>query len=147
MPEVIGIDHIYIAVSDLNEAERFYDRVMKVLAFLKAPFQLDGEPHIQYYNRYFGYVLRPAASTTPNSPHAPGLHHLCFRVEGETEVRKAAEQLTALGISHSEPRLYPEYAPDYFAIFFTDPDGIVLEITNYRQERRQRYANWPSIEP
>jgi len=31
MPEVTGIDHIYIAVSDLARAERFYDTVMKAL--------------------------------------------------------------------------------------------------------------------
>ena len=38
-------------------------------------------------------------------------------------------------------RLYPEYAPDYYATFFSDPDGIRLEITNYRQERRKRFAD------
>lgn len=34
-------------------------------------------------------------------------------------------------VAHS---LYPEYAPDYYAIFFSDPDGIRLELTNFRQE-------------
>ena len=34
MPEVIGIDHIYIAVTDLDRAEAFYDRVMPVLGFI-----------------------------------------------------------------------------------------------------------------
>lgn len=28
MTEVIGIDHIYIAVSDMARAEAFYDRVL-----------------------------------------------------------------------------------------------------------------------
>ena len=31
--EIIGIDHIYIAVSDLNRAERFYDCMMKHCTF------------------------------------------------------------------------------------------------------------------
>ncbi len=31
--EIIGIDHIYIAVSDLNRSERFYDRMMKHCTF------------------------------------------------------------------------------------------------------------------
>jgi glyoxylase I family protein len=47
-----------------------------------------------------------------------------------------------LGIATSEPRTYPEYAPDYVATFFADPDGIRLEITNYRQERRDRHDHW-----
>ncbi len=54
----------------------------------------------------------------------------------------AARQLHAAGIPATEPRLYPEYAPDYIATFFTDPDGIRLEITNYRQERRDRHDRW-----
>ena len=31
MPEVIGIDHIYITVSNLGRSETFYDGVMEVL--------------------------------------------------------------------------------------------------------------------
>jgi len=38
--------------------------------------------------------------------------------------------------------LYPEYAPDYYATFFRDPDGVHLEVTNYRQERRKRFEDW-----
>ena len=41
MAEVIGIDHIYITVSDLDASERFYDRVMiDVLAFRKNRFSV-----------------------------------------------------------------------------------------------------------
>jgi multidrug efflux pump subunit AcrB len=61
MVEVIGIDHIYVTVSDLDASEQFYDRVMiEVLAFRKNKFSLAGDPHIQYFNRYFGFVLRPS---------------------------------------------------------------------------------------
>jgi len=142
MPEVIGIDHIYIAVADMARAEQFYDALFEVLGFLKYPFELEGEPHIHYYNRYFGYVLRPARSAKPHDPYAPGLHHLCFRVDSDVDVQEAAHQLQALGIQASEPRLFPEYAPDYFATFFEDPDGLQLEITNYRAERRERHEHW-----
>jgi len=33
--EIIGIDHIYVAVSDLGRSEKFYDAVMTVLGFRK----------------------------------------------------------------------------------------------------------------
>ncbi len=33
--EVIGIDHIYISVTDPQRSESFYDRIMPVLGFLK----------------------------------------------------------------------------------------------------------------
>ncbi len=147
MPEVIGIDHIYVTVSNLERSEKFYDVVMKTLDFRKNQFQIDGEKHIQYYNRHFGYVLRPARTTSSHNPYAPGLHHLCLRVKREEDVNEAARSLKEQNISVSEPRQYPEYAPDYYAVFFSDPDGVRLEITNYRQERRERHDNWKEIEP
>lgn len=147
MPEVIGIDHIYVTVSDIEKSESFYDAVMGVLGFRKKQFQLGGEKHVQYYNRHFGYILRPARTIQAHNPYTPGLHHFCLRVESENEVKEAAARLKEQNISVSEPRLYPEYAPDYFAVYLADPDGLRLEITNYRQERRQRHDNWQNFEP
>ena len=141
--DVIGIDHVYLAVSDLVRAEAFYDRLMmEVLGFRKGTMPIAGEPHRHYYNRHYGFSLRPARSATPHDPYAPGLHHFCFRVEDEAAVRRAAGELRARGIDASEPRYYPEYAPDYFATFFEDPDGIRLEITNFRENRKQRMLHW-----
>lgn len=142
MPDIIGIDHINITVSDLVRSEDFYDKVMGVLGFRKKRFQLGDEQHVHYYNRHFGYVLRPARAVQALNPYAPGLHHFCLRVESEAEVLEAAKMLREKNILVSDPRAYPEYAPDYFAIFFSDPDGLRLEITNYRQERRDRYDQW-----
>ena len=141
--ETIGIDHVYIAVSDLTCSERFYDRVMRILGFRKNTFTNEGEHHIQYYNRHFGFVLRPARSGQSRYDSlAPGLHHFCFRVEDSAAVDAIANHFAEDGLTCSSPQLYPEYAPDYYAIFFSDPDGIRLEVTNYRQERRKRFDDW-----
>jgi glyoxylase I family protein len=141
--EVIGIDHIYIAVSDLALSEKFYDLVMGILGFRKNTFPNDGDHHIQYYNRHFGFVLRPASSGQgTHDSLAPGLHHFCFRVEDAAAVDAIALRFAEVGVNCSRPQLYPEYAPDYCAIFFTDPDGIRLELTNYRRERRKRHDDW-----
>ena len=142
MPEIIGIDHLYISVTDLARSEKFYDVVMGVLKFRKGRFQLGTEDHIQYYNRHFGYVLRPARVAAPHNAYAPGLHHFCLRVESEDDVREIARELKTNNIVVSEPKHYPEYAADYFSVFFSDPDGMRLEITNYRQERRKRHDSW-----
>jgi len=143
MTEVIGIDHIYIAVSDLERSEVFYDRVLLgVLGFRKNKFTLGSDPHIQYFNRHFGYVLRPSRTHAAHDSYAPGLHHFCLRVDSAAEVAAAVTLLRVAGIEASEAKLYPEYAPDYWATFLTDPDGIRVEITNYRQERRERHDNW-----
>jgi len=147
MTDVTGIDHIYIAVSDLDRSEAFYDRaLLRAMGFRKNKFVLGGEPHIQYFNRQFGYVLRPARTDTKHDSYAPGLHHFCLRVESIADVMAVAEALRAAGIDASEATHFPQYAPDYWATFFNDPDGIRLEVTNYRQERRERHDNWNQSE-
>jgi glyoxylase I family protein len=146
MIEVTGIDHIYIAVSEMARSEAFYDRLLlQTLGFRKNRFALNGEPHVQYYNRLFGYVLRPARRASAHDSYAPGLHHFCLRVDSVAEVQAAARLLQAAGIAASEAHHHPDYASDYWATFFEDPDGLRLEITNYRQERRQRHDEWEKL--
>jgi glyoxylase I family protein len=143
--EVLGIDHIYVSVSDMARSEAFYDAVMPLLGFKKNNFENEGDLHLQYYNRHFGYVLRPShRRDARHDPLAPGLHHFCFRVESPAVVDEISKRFSEARIESSRPQLYPEYAPDYYAIFFTDPDGIQLEVTNYRAERRRRFEQWPN---
>ena len=143
MPEIIGIDHIYVSVSNLERSQAFYDKVfIGVLKFRKNAFALSGEPHVQYYNRHFGYVLRPARAASLHDPYAAGLHHFCLRVESIADVHEVARQLRSAGIDATEARVHAEYAPDYIATFFTDPDGVRLEVTNFRHERRERHDHW-----
>jgi catechol 2,3-dioxygenase-like lactoylglutathione lyase family enzyme len=145
--EVLGIDHVFVTVRDLATAEAFYDRVMVgVLGYRKATAPLGGEPHVHYYNRQFGFSLRPARPGTPHhDPYAPGLHHFCFRVANEPAVDQAVRELTAAGIATSAPAYYPEYDHDYYATFFTDPDGVRLEITNFRVSRYRRMTAWDAL--
>ena len=146
MTDVKGLDHIYVAVSDLVRSEVFYDRVMlETLGFRKNKFTIGGDQHVQYFNRHFGYVLRPAHVISKHDSYAPGLHHLCLRVESVADVVAVAKQLRGAGIDASEAKLYVEYAPDYWATFFNDPDGVRLEVTNYRQERRDRHDHWDQL--
>lgn len=140
MKEIIGIDHIYITVSNLKASEMFYDNIfLEILGFKKNQFTLSADPHIQYYNRFFGYVLRPAKTNETFNKYTPGLHHICLRVDKIDDVKECAEKIKKTGLKISEPQNYPEYASDYWATYFNDPDGIQLEITNYRQERKDRF--------
>jgi catechol 2,3-dioxygenase-like lactoylglutathione lyase family enzyme len=141
--DVLGIDHVYFSVSDLAVSERFYDRVLvDALGHVKVHAPVGGDPHAHYINRHFSIALRPARSRARHDAYAPGLHHFCFRVEDAAAVDRVARALAASGIDASAPRLYPEYAPDYYATFVSDPDGLRLEVTNFRAERRERNASW-----
>jgi len=70
------------------------------------------------------------------------LHHLCLRVDTAEDVAAIAAQLREQGIDASDAMLYPVYAPDYWATYLTEPDGIHLEVTSYRQERCERHDHW-----
>lgn len=147
MPDVTGIDHIYITCSDLARSEVFYDTLLvDTLNFRKGGrFTLGPDTHISYYNRHFGFVLRPARVLSAHEPYAPGLHHFCFRVNSQADVEETAVLLQKAGVAVTPPRQYPDYAPDYWATFFEDPDGVRLEVTNFRAERRERHTHWEKL--
>jgi glyoxylase I family protein len=65
-----------------------------------------------------------------------------MRVETPADVAAVAAQLRGAGIAASDAKLYPVYTPDYWPTYFTDPDGIRLAVTNYRQECRERHDHW-----
>jgi glyoxylase I family protein len=63
-------------------------------------------------------------------------------VVDEATVDRAARELGEAGVDATEPRYYPKYDPDYYATFFEDPDGIRLEVANFRERRRRLMYNW-----
>ncbi len=144
---ITGVAHIYISVSDIARSQRFYNPIMKLLGFKRSSGPLaGGDYHVHYWNRITQYTLRPARTVDrPHDPYAPGLHHICFWVETTEEIDSAYKGLHELSIKVTVPQWYPEYEPDYYAIFFEDPDGIRLEIRNFGQPRRERAASWDEI--
>jgi glyoxylase I family protein len=142
--EVTALDHIYIAVTDLARSEAFYDGVMRLLDFRKGVRPIGGEQHVHYFNRIMQFSLRRARGGT-HDPYRPGLHHLCLRVPSRADVDAAARGLQRLGIGATRPALYSEYAADYYATFFTDPDGIRLEIVAQRRMRTLVAEHWDQL--
>jgi catechol 2,3-dioxygenase-like lactoylglutathione lyase family enzyme len=143
--EVVALDHIYVSVRDLAASEAFYDPVMRLLDFRKGTAPIAGEPHLHYFNRALQYTIRPARSKERHDPYRAGLHHVCLRVASRADVDATARSLRALGIEATDPRTYPEYAPDYYATFFEDPDGIRLEVVAEMERRRFVRQHWDEL--
>ncbi|MDE0030257.1 MAG: VOC family protein [Deltaproteobacteria bacterium] len=141
--EVICIDHIFIPVRDLAVAEAFYDTVMPILGFRKGRASDKVSPRARYDNRHLTYwiVAREDASVEPGSATAAP-SHLCFRVADEEAVDRGCRELRAAGIEATEPQAYTQYSPDYYATFFSDPDGLLLEVINFNSRRRRRMFDW-----
>ncbi|MBI5504378.1 MAG: VOC family protein [Deltaproteobacteria bacterium] len=146
MIQITAVDHIYLAVSDLPRSERFYDRVFRLFDFRKGTAPIGGERHAHYFNRITQYTIRQARTPGAHDPYrVGGLHHLCFRVPARRDVDQAYEGLTKLGIAASAPRLFPEYAEDYYATFFEDPDGVRLEVVAERRLRTLLRERWEEL--
>jgi glyoxylase I family protein len=146
-PEILGVDHIYLSVADFEQSRVFYDRLMKSLGFKKGNFPVGGESHCHYYNRSFQITIRPARGRgSKHNSYSPGLHHLCLRVANRAAVDNVARRLRAMGIAIDGPLLWPEYSPDYYAVFFSDPDGIRLEVMNHIERRKTVRRLWNQLE-
>lgn len=139
------IDHIYLSVSNFSQSETFYDLIMREFGQHKGDKAIAGEPHAHYFGPQFQLTIRPAKAAQKHDSYAPGLHHLCFQVEIRTEVDLCYEKLRSVGIEVSSPQIYPEYHPEYYAIFFQDPDGIRLEIVTQTSARQALESRWDEL--
>ena len=132
------IDHIQITVKDMNIAEPFYDKFMPLLGFDMAnKVSAFIEEHDFYVVEYTHSTLS-FAITSPREAfkndiihrRKPGaLHHLAFKAESRVEVDRLYAELKKIGATIvNRSKLYPEYGPDYYALFFKDLEGIKYEI-------------------
>lgn len=123
------LGHLGVNVPDLAEAKRYYDQLMPLVGFESF---LDAEDEFAYKpasgKRGTFLFFYPAQSAAGHSRHATGLQHLAFMVPTRSSVRGvhdwAANHRSEVLI---EPREFPQYPPPYFATFWLDPFGFMLE--------------------
>jgi catechol 2,3-dioxygenase-like lactoylglutathione lyase family enzyme len=132
------IDHIQITVKDMSVSVPFYDQLMPLLGFdLEKRINAVVEAHDFHVAEY----SHPQLAFGINSPREPfkdeqvhrrrpgALHHLAFKAESKMEVDHLAVELARIGANIVDgPGLFPQHGPDYYAVFFKDPDGIKYEI-------------------
>ncbi|MFJ3787902.1 VOC family protein [Kitasatospora sp. NPDC090091] len=119
--------HIGLNVTDLDRSVAFYRRALGL-----EPMREGTEP-----DRRFAFLGREGRlvitlwqqSEGTFATGAPGLHHLSFQVDSLEEVRAAEQVLRELGAEFAHDGVVPHgEGTASGGIFFTDPDGIRLEI-------------------
>ncbi|MCV2490152.1 VOC family protein [Geodermatophilus sp. YIM 151500] len=123
------IDHLALQVADVDAATAFYTRVFTPLGVREAmrfPTPAgpvvglsgpDGQPRL-----WFGPLEEDGGRPV----------HLALAAPSREAVDAVFDAARAAGteILH-EPRVWPEYHPGYYGVFFRDPDGNNVEAVHH----------------
>ncbi|MDR2038448.1 MAG: VOC family protein [Bacteroidales bacterium] len=136
---LIPIDHIQITVKDIKAAEPFYDRLMPILGYdlenkISVPIPQNDLYVVEYLHPQMDFgICSPREAFRNDTVHRrkPGsIHHIAFRADNRQHIDELYGKIKEIpGVRIvSPPRIYEEHGPDYYALFFKDPDGIKFEI-------------------
>ena len=127
--QLLGIHHAAIICSDYEVSKHFYTEVLelKVIAenyrAARDSYKLDLELPNGNQIELFSFQGCPER---PSYPEARGLRHLAFVIES---VEEFADYLVASGVAVESIRV-DEYTGKKYT-FFSDPDGLPLELYEY----------------
>lgn len=63
-----------------------------------------------------------------------GINHFAFHVSSKEEVDRFYQEFLKpkdIKTLYESPKSFPQYTPDYYAVFFEDPDRIKLEVASF----------------
>jgi len=115
------LDHLSIQCDDYPASAAFYDAVLAPL----------GGTRIMDFATYAGYGTHGKPSfwiSVRATGEANRESHIAFVAADRAAVRSFFDAAVAAGaeVLH-EPRVWPEYHPDYYGAFVRDPDGNNVE--------------------
>jgi catechol 2,3-dioxygenase-like lactoylglutathione lyase family enzyme len=115
------LDHVGFQCADMARSAAFYDTVLAPL----------GATRLMDYGVAIGYGRPPKPDfwiSEFNSGEGFRESHIAFEAPDRATVRAFFDVAVAAGaeVLH-EPRVWPEYHPDYYGAFVRDPDGNNVE--------------------
>jgi len=146
MSRVVGIDHLAIRVGDYARSKAFYARLFDFLGFTVLEEFADA---IGWTNGKTRFWIGPADTGSAGTGTAGrrrrrhrigdiGFHHYAFALRSRRDVDALQAFLEETGATIVDPA--GEYYPDYYAVFFLDPDGLKLEGMKYGRVRTRPNA-------
>ena len=121
------LDHLSIQCADVAPAKRFYDRVLAPLGGHRV---MDFGEVVGYGTGSPVFWLGPLSTGEPNREV-----HIAFHAPDRAAVQAFFAEAVAEGaaVLH-EPRVWPEYHPNYYGAFVRDPDGNNVEAVCHEPE-------------
>lgn len=116
------MDHVGINVTDLQRSADWYEKVLGFTIFhkWKTTWMISGG------DMHIGLFLRPTAKTIDDLDNTVAITHFAYATDAKG-FQEAQDKLKKLGVKFDPP----EDTGVAHALFFYDPDGYQLEITNF----------------
>jgi catechol 2,3-dioxygenase-like lactoylglutathione lyase family enzyme len=138
-----ALNHVILTVNDLARSKPFYAALMPRLGF----------PNAHAFGPFLGWsssggsfwlkLADPRYAGELFSKDRVGLCEVAFNAENHAQVDSLARDIESFGGSILDPpKEYPEYVEGYYAVFFTDPDGIKLELRCGPVSRSVNRQSW-----
>jgi len=122
------LDHLSIQCADVPASAAFYDAVLATV----------GGSRLMDFGPVIGYGVPPMPDFWLG-PYQTGAgfreSHIAFRAASRAQV----DEFFAVAVAHGaevlhEPRVWPEYHPNYYGAFVRDPDGNNVEAVSHGPE-------------
>jgi catechol 2,3-dioxygenase-like lactoylglutathione lyase family enzyme len=121
------LDHLGIQCADVAASAAFYDAVLAPL----------GATRIMDFGVAIGFGVPPKPDFWLSTSTGKGFResHIAFTANDRATVRAFFDAAVSIGaeVLH-EPRLWPEYHPNYYGAFVRDPDGNNVEAVCHAPE-------------
>jgi len=127
MVELTSLNHVAVCVTDVERSKRFYGGVLGLKEIARPPFPFEGAWYELADGSQFHLIVHENPLTlrgTTGIDLRDG--HLAFGVE---DFDGAVAHLQAAGV---ECVVRPENVTPWKQIYFTDPDGNVIELNALR---------------
>ena len=113
------IDHIGVAVSDLEKSIAFYQKALAPLGY---------ELLMKFPGQAAGFGVKPKPDLWFGQGEVKGAVHIALRASGRAQVRAFYEAaMAAGGKDNGGPGVRPQYHEHYYGAFVLDPDGHNVE--------------------
>ena len=126
MARVVGIDHLVLSVGDFAGSKTFYN---KLLTFLGFKLKHEYADMAGWSNGKTLFWIAAADAEGRKHEYRKGdigFHHYAFEMASRKDVDALGTFLEDNGVTIVDPP-GEYYGRDYYAVYFTDPDGMNLE--------------------
>jgi catechol 2,3-dioxygenase-like lactoylglutathione lyase family enzyme len=121
------LDHLGVQCADMSASAAFYDAVL-------APV---GATRMMDFGEAIGFGVPPKPDFWISTSTDEGFResHIAFTANDRATVRAFFDAAVSIGaeVLH-EPRVWPEYHPNYYGAFVRDPDGNNVEAVCHSPE-------------